>query len=117
MKPTVRGEIHNLHTLEKLAVDLAGEMSISRIERKIKEYCEPLIAQVEAKARLNLLNEVRELVEKQKLGTYKEWIGATRKYGGTREEWEKLNNRGHDRVIDDLLSALKELEGENVPNK
>lgn len=104
MKPTLRAE-----SLSERITDILNLSDNNFVKR---DLILSELAQVEAKARLNLLNEVRELVEKQKLGTYKEWVGATRKYGGTREEWEKLNNRGHDRVIDDLLSALDKLEGE-----
>ena len=49
-----------------------------------------------------------EEIKKLKIGGYDTWIKATRKYGGTREEWKKLQySKRHDEVIDNVIDSLK----------
>lgn len=43
-----------------------------------------------------------------KVGSYAEWVKATKLYGGDREEWEKLQTRKTwDETIDEVLAIIK----------
>lgn len=77
-----------------------------------KTYTQEQLDKALTNQRKAILEEVRSEVEKQKLGSFKEWIKSTKKYGGTRAEWLSLNNRSHDKVLSDILQKLSILEGE-----
>lgn len=53
---------------------------------------------------------IREEVEKMKVGPWKKWIAATKPYGGTREEWERMQESSHDETLDQVLKLLEDKE-------
>ncbi len=63
--------------------------------------------------RSQVLEEVMEMFKGLRIGNYKDWIRATKLYGGTKEEWNSLQTRKtYDEVLDDLLAKLKSMKGE-----
>jgi len=54
--------------------------------------------------------KIIEVIKGMMIGSYKDWIKETKKYGGTKEEWEKLqHSRSQDQVLSQLLTTLKDI--------
>ena len=108
MTPTLRAESWIKEFEEKflhgMEIHISKPYSQMALERQFAnkqiEWFREVIAQVEAKARLNLLNEVRGIVEGMR------WTDALDyKYEG-----EVVRRKIHNQALDDLLSELNKLD-------
>lgn len=72
-------------------------------------------ARIRADERAKVLREVEELLMDETLISYASWRRSTRKYGGTQEEYERLedilNNQNQLRA--ELRTKLNQLKGKN----
>lgn len=118
MKPTLRAEMH------KKKIMKMADIILDKYDKKeawnrvalvavISVEIEDLLAQVEAKARLNLLNEVRDSLY---MYTH-QWVGDDKKRvcescGEVVERWtvcEASQLKAND-LVDDLLQAIEKLK-------
>lgn len=55
------------------------------------------------------LSEVVDILDGMKVGDWSDWISAAKEYGGTREEWDKLQfGLTWDEVLDKVKEKLSE---------
>jgi hypothetical protein len=80
------------------------------------DYCEGDHDEDVKKDILEFANDLDLLYRKQlereikglKVGNWKDWIKATKKYGGSKEEWNKLQtNKNWDEMLQVVLDLLK----------
>lgn len=70
------------------------------------EWCKGLIRKTLQKEK----KRIRKEVENMKVGPWKKWIAATKSYGGTREEWKRMQESSYDETLDQALKLLEENE-------
>ena len=73
-------------------------------ERKERDGIWSFIHSAVEAERKQLEREIKGL----KVGNWKDWIKATKKYGGSKEEWNKLQtNKNWDEMLQVVLDLLK----------